>query len=194
MLPFIQEIHMTYGDKIINLIKQCAYQILVLPEVKKSTTDFFHTAFSNTVDSTIILVNKNFPRQSIVERSVQGPIVDFLKNSKSDIINNLDSTVSSWYDSLTNSLNTTTNSASSQNNQISKSNFDSFSVYNNSNIDYLGYLKHPYMYSKVVANDENPLFKESKDNPEIFNFIVDAKKLIDNGNNSKWTINATKLP
>jgi hypothetical protein len=78
----------TLGDKIIEALAQCGFNILDADKAKiEAALAVVDTNFANQI---VTIVTNDFPRQSVEERMVEGPILALLKNAAPDIAAQLD--------------------------------------------------------------------------------------------------------
>lgn len=54
-----------------------------------------HSTDEAVIHQVVVLVQKDFPRDSMTERMVEGPILSFLQKVAPDLVSNLDQTVAS---------------------------------------------------------------------------------------------------
>lgn len=78
----------TLGDKIIGALGQAGFNILEADKPKIEAA--LHTVDLNLATNLATIVANNFPRQSLEERMMDGPITTLLKNSAPDIAAQLD--------------------------------------------------------------------------------------------------------
>lgn len=94
-----------YGDKLIGAVARGGN--IILATRKAAWLPAIETFIANAVGTAVTIVSNNFPRQSLEERALGGPIIALLKNSTPDIVKALSGFVSSNYDALTEQLDRT---------------------------------------------------------------------------------------
>jgi len=84
-----------YGDKIVGAIARGAF--IYLEGQKDAWLNAAHGLTGNLIDTTAKIIQNNFPRTSIIERSFEGPLMSLLNNSKPEIISSVDSFLDSTF-------------------------------------------------------------------------------------------------
>lgn len=84
----------------VRIFAQAIYMILAEPSLKLAICTWLHNIFVSVTQSSVTLINADFPRTSVEERMVAGPIENFAAKIAPQIVINLDNTVTAQYTSL----------------------------------------------------------------------------------------------
>ena len=87
---------------LIRILAKALLLLLVGPDGKhhKAICIWFHNLFVLVVNQSVTLLDQDFPRDSMEERMVDGPITKFAKTIAPKIIVNLDNTVTAQFQSF----------------------------------------------------------------------------------------------
>jgi hypothetical protein len=93
---------MTLGDAFIGALELAGYNILQADRDK--ILAFFHNLDENLASKLVQLIIDNFPRQSVEERMLSGPLDSLLKNALPGMVADLDAGVYTALDTINNIL------------------------------------------------------------------------------------------